>query len=310
MVKHSVLIISYNQENCIHNAIESLLVQKEFLNEIVISDDCSIDKTWEVICEYHSQNPSLIKHFRQTRNVGIFKNMEFGFSKISGDVVSLLAGDDTFNYGVFKEMNRLIEVNSIDLKTDCFNIVFNHEIVFPDGSIHLIDNSGINSNNAFKLKLRNLINNRDIGISINILKKIPLLPENYGINTDGIFDDYVYYFSDTICYTSFIGEKYNAGIGVSSKSKSISSIESMLKVIDYNTKVFFNKLDNTDHVFIKIEKMYYNLKRKFSLLLWFKFSLFTIISPVCFMSIKKYRKYLMYAIKMPIRSLYSKMKAK
>ncbi|NTW33271.1 MAG: glycosyltransferase family 2 protein [Bacteroidetes bacterium] len=158
MIKHSVLIISYNQEKCIANAIECLLIQQEFLYEIVISDDCSQDNTWDVISGYFLKFPNLIKHFRQEHNLGIFKNLEYGLSKLSGDVISILSGDDTLNDGVFKEMNRLIEENHIDVNNDCFNVVFNHEIVNPNGSVKLIDNSNEleSLQNQFSYKLLKL----------------------------------------------------------------------------------------------------------------------------------------------------------
>ena len=50
MVKINVLIITYNQEDLIKRAIDSILCQKEYgLNKIVVSDDCSSDNTWNVL---------------------------------------------------------------------------------------------------------------------------------------------------------------------------------------------------------------------------------------------------------------------
>ena len=45
-IKLSVIIISYNQEKYISEAIESVINQKtNFKYEILVSDDCSKDKT-------------------------------------------------------------------------------------------------------------------------------------------------------------------------------------------------------------------------------------------------------------------------
>jgi glycosyltransferase involved in cell wall biosynthesis len=304
MCKHSVLIISYNQEKSIANSIESLLIQKEFLHEIIISDDYSQDKTMDIILNYQTKHPLLIKSFRQDFNVGIFKNLEYGLTQISGDVVSILAGDDTLNNGVFEEMNKVIKENFIDLKNDCFNIIFNHEIVFPDESIKLIDNYKVRNIDAFKLKIRNLLNNRDMGISMNILKQIPILPEDLGLSTDGIFDDYIFYFANKNLYSSFIGEKYYAGIGISSRTDSNSKTESMIKVLEFIENAYRNKLDKNDLAYLKIEKMYFSLKYKFSFFLWVRILVFSIFNPGCFIVTKKYFKFLLFVCGTPFKKVF------
>ena len=52
--RFSVIIITYNQEDVIARTLESLLSQ-EHLYEICVSDDCSSDRTWEILNEYSSR---------------------------------------------------------------------------------------------------------------------------------------------------------------------------------------------------------------------------------------------------------------
>ena len=52
-MKVSVLTITYNHEKYIAQAIESVLMQEvNFDYELVIGEDCSTDKTREIVVDY------------------------------------------------------------------------------------------------------------------------------------------------------------------------------------------------------------------------------------------------------------------
>ncbi|MEI7451808.1 MAG: glycosyltransferase family 2 protein [Candidatus Falkowbacteria bacterium] len=71
--KVSVLMPAYNAEKYIGEAIESILNQAFNDFEFIIIDDCSTDKTWEIIQEY-AQKDSRIKAFHNEKNLGIAGN--------------------------------------------------------------------------------------------------------------------------------------------------------------------------------------------------------------------------------------------
>ena len=97
--RHTIIVITFNQEGLIGRALDSILNQKEFIYEIIIFDDCSTDKTWMVIQEYKNKYPSIIKPFRNPINLGIFGNIESTWAKASGDIIWYLSGDDEFCNG-------------------------------------------------------------------------------------------------------------------------------------------------------------------------------------------------------------------
>src|SRR5262245_11507518 len=60
--KVSVLITTYNQENLIKQAVESVLMQiTNFEYEIVIGEDASTDRTRAIVVEFARQQPEKIR---------------------------------------------------------------------------------------------------------------------------------------------------------------------------------------------------------------------------------------------------------
>jgi hypothetical protein len=62
--------------------------------EIIVCDDHSTDNSWEIICEYATRYPDLVRAHRHHENVGGARNGDFGKRSARGDLVSWLDGDD------------------------------------------------------------------------------------------------------------------------------------------------------------------------------------------------------------------------
>lgn len=92
----SVLIISYNQEQFIASTIDSVLTQTYKNIEILIGDDASTDNTAAIIESYQARYPDVIKPVYHHQNVGIPKNINSILSKVSGEYISILGGDDLY----------------------------------------------------------------------------------------------------------------------------------------------------------------------------------------------------------------------
>lgn len=91
----SICCITYNHEEYIAQAIDGFLMQKtNFKIEILIGEDCSTDKTREIIEEYANKHPSVIKLITSETNVGPTKNTKRVISIASGKYVALCDGDD------------------------------------------------------------------------------------------------------------------------------------------------------------------------------------------------------------------------
>jgi glycosyltransferase involved in cell wall biosynthesis len=91
----SVCLITYNQEQFISEAIESALMQEaDFKYEIVISDDCSTDRTREICETYQQSYPDVIRLLPKTANVGLKKNFVRALTECQGKYIAYLEGDD------------------------------------------------------------------------------------------------------------------------------------------------------------------------------------------------------------------------
>lgn len=93
--KVSVLMVTYNHENYIAQAIESILIQEtNFQYEVVIGEDYSTDKTREIIEDYVQENPIKIRAIFNNKNLGMQKNFLKVLGACHGEYVAFLEGDD------------------------------------------------------------------------------------------------------------------------------------------------------------------------------------------------------------------------
>lgn len=91
----SVCIISYNHARYFEQAIESVLSQKyNFDLEIIICDDHSTDGTAELIEQYASVYPNLIKAYYSDKNTGMHANWARALKLCNGKYIALLESDD------------------------------------------------------------------------------------------------------------------------------------------------------------------------------------------------------------------------
>lgn len=91
----SVIIISYNQEKYIKEAIESVLEQKtSYKFEVLLADDCSSDGTGKICEEYAKEYPEIIRNIKRDKNLGATQNILDAGSFSNGKYITVLEGDD------------------------------------------------------------------------------------------------------------------------------------------------------------------------------------------------------------------------
>ena len=113
----SVVIITFNHQNYIEEAINSVLSQDCSFNfEIILANDCSTDQTHDIIQSVLKSNPrsSCIKYIEHKKNIGITPNFVFALRKSKGKYIAVCEGDDywTDNLKLQKQVDFL--ENNID----------------------------------------------------------------------------------------------------------------------------------------------------------------------------------------------------
>ncbi|MCL2050589.1 MAG: glycosyltransferase [Lachnospiraceae bacterium] len=110
-MKITVIILTYNHEEYIGQALESVLNQEiDVPVELLIFDDASTDNTQNVIRDYKRRYPGRLKTFFRKQNSNhLTKNCYYALSKATGNYVAFLEGDDYWidNHKLKKQYNFL-----------------------------------------------------------------------------------------------------------------------------------------------------------------------------------------------------------
>jgi len=87
----SVVIPVYNEERTLERIVKKVLLIPQ-LFEIVIVDDCSVDRTAEIAQKLAAAHP-LVKYVKQSRNAGKTAALQTGFALTSGAIVIVQDAD-------------------------------------------------------------------------------------------------------------------------------------------------------------------------------------------------------------------------
>jgi glycosyltransferase involved in cell wall biosynthesis len=94
-MKVTVLVITYNHERFIAQALESVLMQKtNFDYEILISEDCSTDRTRQIVIDYQRAYPEKVRLLLSKKNIHNNQVVVRGIKAACGEYIALLDGDD------------------------------------------------------------------------------------------------------------------------------------------------------------------------------------------------------------------------
>jgi glycosyltransferase involved in cell wall biosynthesis len=129
----SVCMTTYNGQNFLIEQINSILAQLSFEDELIICDDCSTDKTLDILATFIDKR---IFVYKNTKQLGHVKNFEKCISLSKGDIIFLSDQDDIWHKDKISICNQLfmdnhnllllhhgirtIDVNGKDIKRNFF----------------------------------------------------------------------------------------------------------------------------------------------------------------------------------------------
>ncbi|MBO1068916.1 MAG: glycosyltransferase [Dolichospermum sp. DEX189] len=109
--KIAVIIASYNYGSFLVEAIESVLRQTRFPDEILISDDASIDNTYEIAVFYQKKYPDLIRVNRNEKNMGIIEHFNKAISLTNHDYVTILGADNRYRSDFIEKTAEILDMH-------------------------------------------------------------------------------------------------------------------------------------------------------------------------------------------------------
>ena len=130
--KVSVAMATYNHEKFIEQAIESVLAQQTtFDYTLIVGDDCSQDKTQEIVRSYSDKYPEQIKTILYSKHIGLRSQDRVGLrvlEQCTGKYVALLDGDDYW----ISEHKLQRQVDLLEKHSGAAFCFHNTKVVFDD----------------------------------------------------------------------------------------------------------------------------------------------------------------------------------
>ncbi len=147
----SVAMATYNGEKYIKEQIDSILNNLSEEDELVISDDGSVDKTLEIIQSYQDNRIKLMNGPKK----GVKQNFANALSKCRGKYIFLSDQDDIW------EKNKVKKVLEVFENSDCSLVI--HDCTVIDNQYKVLHDSFFKIRNSKKGIIKNIWKNSYIG---------------------------------------------------------------------------------------------------------------------------------------------------
>ena len=150
MIKLSVIIPNYNKDAFIGNLLEHLAAQKTDEIEVICIDDCSTDRSWEIIQTYQNIFTTLRnqnnKYLTYTRNAGI--------RLAKGEYITFIDSDDDIAEDY---INTILQ----DITTEHDGYFYDYKVLLPEGDNEPVE-KGHRREVWGKVYKRSVLQNHDI----------------------------------------------------------------------------------------------------------------------------------------------------
>lgn len=138
-IKVSVLMLTYNQERYIDEAIRSVMLQEtDFPFELVIGNDASTDDTGRICEEWQKKHPAQIVLLNRKQNLGLQQNFMQTYARCRGRYIAICEGDDYWT----NKRKLQWQTDFLDAHPDystCFHRVINY---YEDRGTKSLSNGG------------------------------------------------------------------------------------------------------------------------------------------------------------------------
>ena len=108
MAKVSIIVPAFNAENTVAETLDSILSQTFSDFEVIVINDCSNDRTIEVLTSY-SERDNRIKVYSNAVNSGVSFSRNFGVKTASSEWIAFLDSDDKWREDKLEKQLGLLE---------------------------------------------------------------------------------------------------------------------------------------------------------------------------------------------------------
>jgi len=233
--KVSVCVVTYNQERCIAQCLQSVVDQEtNFDFEIIVADDFSTDQTREIVLDFDKKYPDMFRLFLHEENIGALPNFQFVHEQAVGEYVAHLDGDDYFLPGKLQAQADLL-----DNDKTC-NLVWTPAFIeTAPGCFH--EQNAYFKENALTKRYEkpDLIRYGTIGTNSSKMYRKLLTEENLPLPSFDLIDYFVNVIQVGNGVARFTGAKplvvYRIGIGIASDGSKTKNLT--LRSIEYFSRV-------------------------------------------------------------------------
>lgn len=168
----SICLATYNGEKYLKEQLDSIINQTYKNINLIVQDDCSSDKTLEIIDSYSDKLD--IKIYKNETNLGYIKNFESLIQKADGDFIAICDQDDIWDRDKISSL--------IDNIKDSI-LIYSNSLLIDENSKSLsktlsskLKNNFINSNTAINFLYDNSVSAHAILFKKELLPYIALFP--------------------------------------------------------------------------------------------------------------------------------------
>ena len=135
--KVTVIVLTYNHEKYINQCLESIISQKTtFPIEVIVGEDCSTDKTGEVVNKFQYRNSDKVRVVTEGQNVGLMNNCRRCEEAANGEYIAYCGGDDYWcdPYKLEQQVELLSQDRDIGIVHTDYAVLSNSGCLRPSGN--------------------------------------------------------------------------------------------------------------------------------------------------------------------------------
>ncbi len=256
-----ILLATYNGEKYVAEQIESILNQTYKNIHLIISDDCSTDKTRDILKKY--ENDKRVEIHLQKENLGYIRNFEFLLKQVKNELYMLSDQDDVWLEEKVEKSLEVLKSKNADMVFGDLEIVDkNLKTIYPSfGDFMLLNRKIKNKIDSYEL---NYLYNCVTGCTVLSKKKFieKILPVPYKSKYVA-HDHWMGLIVSLYGKMAYIPEKYikyrqhgNNQIGTDKISHKFTKLSQVRKLfLEVKLGVFGTYVENNDRFPEKIQEL-------------------------------------------------------